>query len=680
MAFPRRDDLPLWLANAIPYLFLVLLLGARLSIAWAGETPGQLLLGGIAATALIATTALVMAGKVARHLAGWLLAGQAVLTLAPYLWLGTVWGTTGGLLAFSIMMALRPGRVTWSLAALAILADVVARGVVHDSVPAGLAALGVDGNVAIVLFGLTRMRDLIVREHAVRQELLRLEVAEETLRAARDLRRGLGAELSSIVRLSSTTTRAQTEQLVAAARRALASARQVADGFRSRSPAEELQAARAVLSAAGIEVSIRGTPASGDLAPALRPLVLALVSGQVTTCAIDARDPALLRVSWQGNANLPDVPGLRIGPGHVAELPTPPSPHRQAPQVEVPRRLATRLLALSVSCYTLLAFVNTWSDGAAPSTIWLAGLTGAVLAALTVHLIAPRANDHPPAGWRWFLALQLAITAAVLLFHPLSGPALAPLGLVVGSVLVRAGFLWSVPAAVVIWASMSSGVFPALYMAVSIVSTTLCLYAFNRLPALSRRLRETQQELARLAVVKERLRVSRDIHDLLGFHLSAIALKGDLATTLPSDQAAQHLTDIAAIAKRALTDFRSITGEPAGLTLADELSTTRSLLDAAGVAVHANLTVPVPPRSDALLAIVLREAITNVVRHAAATRCQIDLTGEAGTVMLRISNDGAHTITEGGSGLPNLRTRVEENDGVLTYDLTGDRFTLTISV
>jgi signal transduction histidine kinase len=677
MAFPQRDDLPLWLANAIPYLALVLILPARLSDLWHGVTPDLRPLGVAAVAALIASTAPVMAARVPRHMVGWLLAGQAALNFAPYLWIGVAWGTVGGLLTFSIVMLLRPGRAKWSLAVLALVADVVARGVVHGSVPDGLAALGVDGNVVVMLYGLTRMRDLILREHAVREELARLAAAEKSLRAARDLREGLGAELSSIVRLSSAAT-GRTEEIVDAARRALSGARRVAAGSRSYSPAEELEAARAVLSAAGVEVSILGTSATGDLAPVLRPVVLALLSGQVVSCTIDVDDSALLRVSWRGNADLREVPGLRIGPGQVAEVRVPVSPQREMPLAEVPRRFAVRMLTLSVPCYVLLAFVNAWSSGSAPSAIWFTGLVGALLGALSLYLVAPRADDAAPAAWRWVLGLQLAVVAAVFSFHPQIGSALAPLHLVAGAVLIRSGVLWSVPIVVVLVVGTSGGMFSSLYLAMSIVFTMLSLYTFNRLPTLSRRLHESRQELAKLAVLKEQLRVSRDVHDLLGFHLSAIVLKSELAAALPSDRAAEQLADVASIAKRALADFRSITGEPAELSLADEVAAARSLLAAAGVEVHADVAVPVPPEADVLLAIVLREAVTNVVRHATASRCEIEVTGVGRTVALRVCNDGAHAIGEGGSGLSNMSVRVEEAEGVLKFDLARGHFTLTV--
>lgn len=168
------------------------------------------------------------------------------------------------------------------------------------------------------------------------------------------------------------------------------------------------------------------------------------------------------------------------------------------------------------------------------------------------------------------------------------------------------------------------------------------VYSLWRLPGVARQLQEAQRELARLAVVRERLRVARDIHDLLGFRLSVIIIKGELIDRLiGTDPAAarRHLAELSLVTEQALADVRSITGRPTEQSLSDELEAACAMLSAAGIDVRTVLAGDLPRQADSVLAIVLREAVTNVVRHSNA-RCRIDTRTEDGVVRLRVTNDG----------------------------------------
>jgi two-component system, NarL family, sensor histidine kinase DesK len=197
-------------------------------------------------------------------------------------------------------------------------------------------------------------------------------------------------------------------------------------------------------------------------------------------------------------------------------------------------------------------------------------------------------------------------------------------------------------------------------------------YASGRRVELIQQLRTTRRELARSAVAEERLRISRDLHDLLGHTLSVIAVKAELARRLlPADpeRARREIGEVEAAARRALHDVRdAVTGYRAP-SLAVELVSARRTLTAAGI--RCLVDVPedqrLPADADALLAWAAREATTNVVRHSAATRCDIRLAVAAHRVTLEVGNDGVgEPAGRSGNGLAGLAERVAELNGTLT--------------
>jgi two-component system sensor histidine kinase DesK len=174
-----------------------------------------------------------------------------------------------------------------------------------------------------------------------------------------------------------------------------------------------------------------------------------------------------------------------------------------------------------------------------------------------------------------------------------------------------------------------------------------------------------------MLLVRERLGVARDVHDLLGSSLSAVALKADLAQRLlhrDPERARVELADAADLARRAITEAGALSGEEPDTSLAVELSSARSMLAAASI--RADITpLPggLPARTDTALAIVVREAVTNVLRHSAARHCAISLSLDGETARLRITNDGVTTTpgAEPGTGIGNLNARVHALGGHL---------------
>jgi two-component system, NarL family, sensor histidine kinase DesK len=204
----------------------------------------------------------------------------------------------------------------------------------------------------------------------------------------------------------------------------------------------------------------------------------------------------------------------------------------------------------------------------------------------------------------------------------------------------------------------------------TIVSIGVLMTAFGRIARANRELRATRRQLARLAVSEERLRIARDLHDLLGHSLSVIALKSELARRLVEReprQAAAELDDIQSVTRTALSEVREAVHGYRRLALAEALEGALAALASAGI--DAELTdtdVALPPEIDAVLAWAVREGTTNVIRHSHASRCLIRVTADPERAAVMIEDDGrAVGSTSSGSGLSGLRERASRLRGEL---------------
>ncbi|MCH0566265.1 MULTISPECIES: sensor histidine kinase [unclassified Streptomyces] len=189
-------------------------------------------------------------------------------------------------------------------------------------------------------------------------------------------------------------------------------------------------------------------------------------------------------------------------------------------------------------------------------------------------------------------------------------------------------------------------------------------------------LREARATVAQLAANEERLRLARDLHDLLGHSLSLITLKSELAgRMLPGhpEKAAQQVADIEQVSRQALVDVREAVTGYRRPRLAAELAGAKAALTAAGVAAELP-TEPgldgVPEDSESALAWALREAVTNVVRHSGARRCTVDVlrrqTLDGPVLELSVEDDGSGGAGNGpGNGLTGLTERLEKAGGSL---------------
>ncbi|HVG24966.1 MAG TPA: sensor histidine kinase [Thermoanaerobaculia bacterium] len=187
------------------------------------------------------------------------------------------------------------------------------------------------------------------------------------------------------------------------------------------------------------------------------------------------------------------------------------------------------------------------------------------------------------------------------------------------------------------------------------------------------RLRLANDEIAHLAKVAERERIARDLHDVLGHTLSLVILKAELATKLADRdpaRAREEIRDVERIAREALTEVRAaVTGYRAG-GLQSEIQHARSALATAGVALECEVhaSTPMPPSHEAVLCMALREAVTNIVRHAGAQKARLTTRIGANACTMTISDDGRGGNTPFGSGLTGMRERVEALGGALTRD------------
>lgn len=191
-------------------------------------------------------------------------------------------------------------------------------------------------------------------------------------------------------------------------------------------------------------------------------------------------------------------------------------------------------------------------------------------------------------------------------------------------------------------------------------------------------LRAENARIQYLATVTERERIARDLHDLAGQALTAVTLRSQLIQRLTPSDAQRVMEEAVAIettARDALTSIRETVAGWQQVDLDDELDKGLRALDAAGVVtdVEGEWRVDLAPSVETVLALALREAVTNVVRHARARSCRIRLDGRQGEVSLRVSDDGVGITEPEGSGLRGMRERVLAAGG--TVDLEKSRGT-----
>jgi two-component system sensor histidine kinase DesK len=201
----------------------------------------------------------------------------------------------------------------------------------------------------------------------------------------------------------------------------------------------------------------------------------------------------------------------------------------------------------------------------------------------------------------------------------------------------------------------------------------------------NRKLRLAHDEIENLAKIAERERIARDLHDVLGHTLSVVVLKSELAARLIERdpvQARKEINDVEQTARQALADVRQAIGGYRSLGLNEEFTRAKATLQTAGVAVECETSaVGLAPAQESVLALALREAVTNVVRHSRAHNCRLRLQQTNGSCHLEVHDDGRGGAQAEGNGLRGMRERIEAFGGTLLRETGhGTKLSITLPV
>jgi two-component system, NarL family, sensor histidine kinase DesK len=305
--------------------------------------------------------------------------------------------------------------------------------------------------------------------------------------------------------------------------------------------------------------------------------------------------------------------------------------------------LVWSLQLAGIAVFLGLYFRAHWVEGRrlAPLVLAMAGLGGALTAvhpAAVVYFIyaaAFSARLGPPAlVRRWVLGLALALAAAAALLR--------------------------VP--IQFWA-------PALIFTIVIGALMLGEQERERMRA---KLALAQEEVERLATVAERERIARDLHDVLGHSLALITLKAELASRLVRTQperAEAELGDLVATSRQAMAQVRETVRGYRKVGLEEALASTRLAAEAAGLALEVEREpLALPVAVEHALALALREAVTNALRHAGATTLRVALRRQGEHAELRVEDDGRGGPVREGGGLTGMRERLEALGGTVALE------------
>lgn len=671
-----------------------------------------------------------------------LVVSTALLTV-PFLGFPSVWGGVQGFIGGNALLVLP------TLAGLAITAIVATIfGVFQAQLNASPITGAYIGIITVLLalsvYGLTRLRTLVAQLQTVRTQLADAAVTTERLRFVREVEDlldhrlsalGLKAELAS--RLTSTDAdRAKTEiaEILSLSRQTLDEVRSVARGYREVPLDSEVNAARAVLSAADMDVTVEAS--LEDPGPRARTAIATIIRegatnvlrhSDATRCAISLRQRGSsirLEITNDGASttgpvimdralgNLRDLLAADGGeltaesredgtfvlqaqivarPDHDAEMSDDPT-LPEGMQPVVPPRFTPILVAAVIIGYFLTTesfALHQWLDSnpvpyppIGPVGVLVATVCLAITTLIWVGIGWP--GGRPRTARSLWLALVVQAVAVFLPVVLYRDPTIAEAGFLAASAILVIRRPLAGWAAFGLVAGAMGGLQaiytnndPVLiqYGLAAVINHGLVVFALSQLQSTVVRLHRARTGLADLAVTRERLRLARDLHDLVGYSLSTMTLKSELAhrliTTRP-ERARHQIAEVLAISRLALADVRSVSTGYRDMSLDDECASARSVLDAAGI--EANIRTghgELPEHVGTVLATVLREGLTNMLRHSKAEHCAIITTHGGGRATITITNDGvaespADTPAVGGTGLRNLAERVADLSGELT--------------
>jgi two-component system sensor histidine kinase DesK len=231
-----------------------------------------------------------------------------------------------------------------------------------------------------------------------------------------------------------------------------------------------------------------------------------------------------------------------------------------------------------------------------------------------------------------------------------------------------------------------------VYATVGTVTTGLVVYGMSRLTTLITEVQASRAELARMAVLRERLRFARDLHDLLGYSLSAITLKVELTHRLMErapKEASDQLLELLEISRLAVADTRTVASGYRELSLEEECRSVGSVLAAADISlrVDSDDLLDLPVGVSTVLATVLREGVTNLLRHSKAKHCVVEVRLDGDHASIDVVNDGPQQEDDDeerescdSGGLHNLSVRAAEIGGAVSVTHTPGEFRLRAEV
>jgi two-component system, NarL family, sensor histidine kinase DesK len=384
------------------------------------------------------------------------------------------------------------------------------------------------------------------------------------------------------------------------------------------------------------------------------------------------------------------VPGLRT-PGNgerrvwsaVPRTDPPPLPTAK----EVPGVQLARAILITVLCgYLVVELLNVVTPPLPAHGLGVVVGCTAVVLLFSLQLFNSSAGA---ARWPMRRRVSMLVAQALVTYLPLlvlgelwGGMA----GFLAGSVLLLAPVRarWALFAAIAASLLVTSLLYQVnaagtAYYVISTVLTGLVVFGLTRLADVIRYVHATRSELAQMAIANERMRFARDLHDLLGYSLSAITLKVELTRRLVTSnpgRARDEIAEVLDIARQALADVRLVASGYRNISLAKEASAVASLLSAAGIDANVEITCgALEEKVDTVLATVLREAVTNTLRHSSVRHCSIEA-GQVGDVIrLQVVNDGVSRTAPSdrhGGGLDNLAVRLQAIGGRLKVEVRPD--------
>ncbi|MFF2651185.1 sensor histidine kinase [Streptomyces sp. NPDC058045] len=360
----------------------------------------------------------------------------------------------------------------------------------------------------------------------------------------------------------------------------------------------------------------------------------------------------------------------------------------------------SRLLWIGIWLAFLADPVHEQLDGRHSTTGTVLGWIGLTAFVGSYFVLVFRHMSRPVERHLVWTVLALLLALALLLSLTL-GEAwrtlFVYLSVACGATLPLATARWTIVAvtAVMVAAGLPGGSAFELGLVVPALLGGLAMTGVRQLVMVTVELRRARATVAQLAANEERLRLARDLHDLLGHSLSLITLKSELAgRMLPGqpEKAAEQVADIERVSRQALVDVREAVTGYRRPQLSGELAGAQVALTAAGITAEVpqvqdggpELPEGLTGERESALAWALREAVTNVVRHSGARRCTVTLgarqTLDGGHLELAVTDDGTAGPTTPGNGLTGLAERLDAVGGALEAGAARGGFRLVARV